>query len=89
MISKMQSTLAMSRDSPSTTIPNSAVPAAPMPVHTAYPVPMGIVFSDSDRNTKLTAMQATVAIEGPSREKPCVYFNPIAQPISSNPAMTK
>ena len=34
-------------------------------------------------------MAATVSSEGTRREKPSVYFSPIAQPISNRPAKNR
>jgi hypothetical protein len=34
----------------------------------------------------LSAMAATVSKDGKRREKPSVYFNPMAQPTSKRPA---
>lgn len=76
-------------DSPKSAMPTMAVPAAPMPVHTAYAVPTGIVFSACARQAKLAIIAAMVMTLGQRREKPCVYFKPIAHPISNTPAMNK
>ena len=67
------------------TIPRMAVPTVPMPVHTAYAVPMGKVFSACASNMKLNAIQMTVATVGHRRVKPWVYFKPIAHPTSREP----
>ena len=75
--------LMMSRDSPNRIIPNIATPTAPMPVHTAYAVPTGIVFMATDNNQKLMAIAETVSSDGISFVNPSVYFSPIAHPHSN------
>jgi hypothetical protein len=40
-------------------------------------------------STTLTIMAAAVPMLGQRRENPWVNFNPIAQPISNRPAMTR
>jgi len=40
-------------------------------------------------NHRLMIMDRTVHIVGHNLEKPSVYFNPIAQPISNRPANTR
>ena len=47
-IKSKQIILTISRDSPNRAIPKIATPTAPMPVHTAYAVPTGIVFMAAD-----------------------------------------
>ena len=89
MIKSKQITLITSRDSPNKNIPNIATPTAPMPVHTAYAVPTGIVFMAADSNPKLMAIADTVKSEGISLVKPSVYLSPIAQPHSNRPVTTK
>src|SRR5690606_20453539 len=73
-------------DSPKKTIPAIAVPAAPIPVQTAYPVPTGISFNPRARKTKLAIIAATVNTLGQRRVNPSVLFNPSAQTTSSTPA---
>jgi len=43
----------------------------------------------TDSSQKLAAIAMIVSTDGTSLEKPSVYFSPIAQPHSNNPAMTK
>jgi hypothetical protein len=81
--------LMTSRDSPNRNMPNIATPTAPMPVHTAYAVPIGIVFMAAESNHKLIAMADTVKSDGTGFVKPSVYLSPIAHPHSNKPATTK
>jgi hypothetical protein len=89
MMRNRQITLMMSRDSPNKIIPKIATATAPTPVHTAYAVPMGIVFMAVDNNQKLRAIAKTVKSDGISLVNPSVYFNPIAHAHSNKPANTK
>ncbi|MOA65164.1 hypothetical protein D3C78_1914510 [compost metagenome] len=50
---------------------------------------MGSVLSAWPNSAKLTIMVAIVATLGHSLVKPSVYFRPIAQPTSLNPANAK
>ncbi len=79
----------MSRDSPNKTIPSIATPTVPIPVQIAYAVPTGISFIAIDKNQKLMVIATMVKADGPSLEKPLVYFIPIAQPHSNRPATTR
>jgi len=88
-MSSKQIILTMARDSPNRIMPNIATPTAPMPVHTAYAVPTGIVFMATDNNQKLMPIAETVSSDGISLVNPSVYFNPIAHPHSNKPATTK
>ena len=45
-------------------IPQSAVPKTPMPVQTAYTVPIGSVFADIDIRKKLSIRARAVGIVG-------------------------
>ena len=85
-IKRTQPSLTVSRSSAKRMMPMSAVLTVPLPVHTAYAVPIGSVFSACASKTKLNAMQVTVATVGHRRVKPCVYFKPIAHPTSKSPA---
>jgi hypothetical protein len=87
-ISRIQPSLNTSRGSAKRTVPRIAVPTVPMPVHTAYAVPIGNVFSACASSMKLNAIQITVATVGHRRAKPWVYFKPIAHPTSKSPATT-
>jgi hypothetical protein len=84
-----QMILIMSRDSPNKIIPNIATATVPIPVHTAYAVPIGIVFMATDNSQKLMAIAKTVNSDGLSLVNPSVYFKPIAHPHSNKPANTK
>jgi len=89
MISAMHANLAASLDSPNNTIPSAAVPTAPMPVHTAYAVPMGSCFVACASNTTLAVPMASTYTLGHSRVNPCVDFNPIAHATSNALARIK
>jgi len=64
-----------------------AVPTAPIPVHTAYAVPMGSSRAAIASSHMLIAMAAITPTEGHSFVNPCVDLRPTAQTIS-NPAAT-
>src|SRR6478609_4501226 len=63
-----------------------AVPAAPMPVHTAYAGPTSSFFRDIVSRPKLPSAKAQKAMVGQSRVKPCDSFRQTAKPVSSTPA---
>ncbi len=67
-------------------MPNTPVPTAPMPVHTAYAVPTGRSFSASASPTILPAAATRNPTLGHSFEKPSDCFSRSAQTISSKPA---
>jgi hypothetical protein len=69
-IKRMQPCLKVSIGSAKRTMPRSAVPTVPMPVHTAYAVPIGSVFSPCASRTKLNVMQVIVATVDHRRVKP-------------------
>ena len=63
------------------------VPTAPMDVHTAYAVPIGMPFNEYQSKSPLSAMLV------PAKAMPQIFmaglldsFNPSGQPISKNPA---
>jgi hypothetical protein len=60
-----------------------------MPTHTAYAVPAGSDFIAMLSRAMLTTIAARVPTLGHNRENPLEYFSPMAQPISSNPAITR
>lgn len=64
------------------------MPTAPIPVHTAYAVPIGKVFKASVKRTKLESPVMTVSNEGINRENPAEDFIPKANAISKIPATT-
>lgn len=70
-------------------IPNIAVPAAPIPVHTAYAVPIGILFRVFERHIKLNAPKKINRRVGLSFVKPSEYFNEIARATSKSTANIK
>jgi hypothetical protein len=86
MMRSKQIILKMSLDSPNKIIPNIVTATAPMPVHMAYAVPIGMVFMASDNNQKLMIIAKTVNSDGINFVNPSVNFNPMAQPHSNKPA---
>lgn len=58
----MQNNLRHSADSLKNIIPNIAPPDAPVPVHTAYAIPIGSSFIDNERKRKLRA-NAIISID--------------------------
>src|SRR6185369_1303827 len=72
--------------SPSSTIPRITVPTAPTPTQTLYAVPTGRDFMASPSSQRLMIMASAVHTVGHNREKPSVYFKPMAHPTSNNPA---
>jgi hypothetical protein len=49
-------------------------------------VPTGSDLRAIERQPILAAIAATVRTEGPTREKPSLYFTPMAHAVSSTPA---
>src|SRR5690606_18701263 len=80
-----RTTVAGSRNS---TIPSTAVPTVPIPVQTAYAVPIGSDLTASPSSPMLAIIDATVRTVGQSRVNPSVYFRPTAHPIPNSPATT-
>ncbi len=68
-------------------IPKSAVPAAPIPVQTAYAVPMGSTFSDQLNREKLPAAKTIKPRLGQSLVKPFESLSIVAKPTYSKPAV--
>jgi hypothetical protein len=68
-------------------IPNIAVPAAPIPVQTAYAVPIGSTFSDQLNREKLPAAKTMKPRLGHSFVNPLESFSIVAKPTSSIPAV--
>lgn len=85
-IAMMQSSLIGAGESPRNIMPNIAVPAAPIPVQTAYPVPTGSVRSESERRNTLDNPAAIVNSAGIKRVKPSDIFMHKANAISRMPA---
>ena len=69
------------------TIPKIAVPAAPIPVHTAYAVPTGKTFKDQLNKEKLPAAKTKKPRLGQSLVNPFESLSIVAKPTSSNPAV--
>lgn len=71
--------------SPNATIPTTAVPTAPIAVHTAYAVPSGMVFMARVNNQKLSAANTKnrIVAQIPSS------FMQVVKPISNAPAPSK
>jgi len=69
------------------TIPKIAVPAAPIPVQTAYAVPIGRVFSDQASNEKLPEAKTKNPMLGQIFVKLFESLSIVAKPTSSNPAV--
>ncbi len=68
-------------------IPKMAVPAAPMPVQTAYAVPTGNTFSDQAKREKLPDAITKNPILGQILVKLFESLSIVAKPTSSNPAV--
>src|SRR5690606_20576793 len=81
-----RTTVAGSRNS---TIPSTDVPTVPIPVQTAYAVPIGSDLTPRPSSPMLAIIDATVRTVGQSRVNPSVYFRPTAHPISNSPATTR
>lgn len=69
------------------TIPSIAVPAAPIPVHTAYAVPIGKTFKDQLNKEKLPAAKTMNPKLGQILVKPFESLSIDAKPTSRNPAV--
>jgi hypothetical protein len=69
------------------TIPKIAVPAAPIPVHTAYAVPIGKTFKDQLNKEKLPAAKTKKLRLGQSLVNPFESLSIVAKPTSRNPAV--
>jgi hypothetical protein len=70
-------------------MPQSVVPKTPIPVHTAYTVPIGSVFAAKDINRKLSNSASMVGIVGRIFVNPSEYLNPMGHAISSAPAASR
>jgi hypothetical protein len=69
------------------TIPRIAVPAAPIPVQTAYAVPIGRTFSDHASNEKLPEAKIKNPTLGHILVKLIESLSIVAKPTSSSPAV--
>jgi hypothetical protein len=70
-----------------TTIPKIAVPAAPIPVQTAYAVPMGRVFRDQANKEKLPDAKSRNPMLGQIFVKLFESLSIVAKPTSRRPAV--
>jgi len=70
-----------------TIIPKIAVPAAPIPVQTAYAVPIGRTLSDQASREKLPDAKTKNPILGQIFVKLFESLSIVAKPTSSNPAV--
>ena len=68
-------------------IPRIAVPAAPIPVQTAYAVPIGRTFSDQANKEKLPEAKTKNPMLGQIFVKLFESLSIVAKPTSSNPAV--
>jgi hypothetical protein len=68
-------------------MPKIAVPAAPIPVHTAYAVPIGKTLSDQLSKEKLPAAKTIKPRLGHSFVNPFESLSIVAKPTSSRPAV--
>ena len=71
------------------TIPSTTAPRAPIPVQTAYAVPMGKVFTAWAKSQTLAAIATTVRTEYPTLVKPSDSFIAVTQTISRHPAANR
>ncbi len=70
-------------------IPHKTVPAAPIPAHTPYAVPIGMTFIACETEKKLSTMKVPVIKLGMSLVNPSLYFRAIVKQISKKPASSK
>jgi hypothetical protein len=70
-----------------TIIPRMAVPAAPIPVQTAYAVPIGNTFNDQASSEKLPEANSKNPMLGHNFVKLLESLSMVAKPTSSNPAV--
>ena len=73
-------------------IPTITVPTAPIPVHTGYAVPIGIVCADFANSVMLSVMQARTPM--PHRhhgvhDNPFILPRQNAKPVSKHPAIIR
>ena len=68
-------------------IPKIAVPAAPIPVQTAYAVPIGRTFSDHASNEKLPDAKTKKPMLGQIFVKLFESLSIVAKPTSRSPAV--
>src|SRR3979409_884400 len=70
-------------------MPMTAVPAAPMPVHTAYADPTSSLRSATVSSAKLASAHAAKTAVGQIRVIPWLIFSATAKPVSNRPAATR
>ncbi len=70
-------------------IPAKTVPNAPIPVQTAYAVPIEIPFNDNVSSPKLVNAHTENATDGHSRVKPSDIFKNVVKPTSNAPANSR
>src|SRR5579862_4603767 len=83
-----ENSLAADAPSPKNSIPKTTVPAAPIPVHTAYAGPISSRLSASVSRPNEPIANTMKPNVGQSLEKPLLSLRQTANPISSKPAMT-
>jgi hypothetical protein len=86
MMSVRQPMRNASADSPNASMPTIMVPAAPIPVHSAYAVPNGTDLSENASKAKLKIIADSIPIVGQNLVKPSEDFRLNAQATSSRPA---
>jgi hypothetical protein len=86
MMSERQAMRYASADPPNTSMPVIMVPAAPIPVHSAYAVPNGTDLSENASRAKLEIIADSIAMVGQNLVKPSENFRVSAQTTSSKPA---
>jgi hypothetical protein len=87
IISRIKNSRIISWDSLKRNIPRTAVPTAPIPVHTAYAVPTGSDLREYASRPMLRIINTMANTLHHNLVRPCEYFNPIAQATSNNPAI--
>jgi hypothetical protein len=86
MMSVRQPMRNASADSPNASMPTIMVPAAPIPVHSAYAVPNGTDLSENASKAKLRTIADNVPTVGQNLVKPSEDLRLSAQATSSKPA---
>src|SRR3954447_26779327 len=85
----MQTIRSAPAGSPRARIPTVAVPAAPIPVHTAYAVPTGRSRRARFKRAKLAIAQTAKSTVGTGLVKPSLASSETANPVSSRPALIR
>lgn len=90
IIRDAKNSLAMLAESLKNKIPISKVPVAPIPVHIAYAVPIGMLFCACHKNNPLNPIDITAkTIQRNLWPVVCDNLNPRGHPISNIPAITR